>query len=141
MTIVKPGARFACVQTVHHLLSRELTLPRATEQAEKELLTVLALKGPTCPEIDVLVKKYSMHNDHALSLRNLDIAYIRRRSSSKTSQQQRLTRQNLDCGTSTAKSTPNSAHASESFKMEQRERSLWNGGSSRSATWNSSNPV
>jgi hypothetical protein len=40
------------------VLEKELIIPRVTEQAEKELLSALALKEPTCAEIDVLIAKY-----------------------------------------------------------------------------------
>jgi Telomerase activating protein Est1 len=40
---------------------QKLTLSRVTEQAEKELLTALALKEPTFTEIAILIAKYEPH--------------------------------------------------------------------------------
>lgn len=69
MTTVKSGARFAYVKTVRRVSDRKLTLVRATEQADKQLQTVLALKEPPYAEIDVLITKYDRHDGYALLLR------------------------------------------------------------------------
>lgn len=45
-----------------------------TEQVEKELQNVLALKEPPYAEIDVLIDKYDRHDECALSLRILGFA-------------------------------------------------------------------
>ncbi len=47
----------ACVHTVIPFLAEKLICSRDAEKAEKELLTILALKEPTYAEIDVLIAK------------------------------------------------------------------------------------
>jgi hypothetical protein len=59
MTAV-PGERFVFVHSIRCPPSRELMMSRLAEHAEKELLTVLALKEPTYTEIDILIAKYDL---------------------------------------------------------------------------------
>jgi hypothetical protein len=58
------------VDNACQFLKRKLIWSSLAEQAEKELLTVLALKEPTYAEIDALIAKFDIHTFRSRLLRD-----------------------------------------------------------------------
>jgi len=118
---------------------KELILPKVTEQAEKELLTALALKEPTFAEIAILIAKYEPLVESTSSLRPADIVQYVRQLSFETFLLPPKTTPNIGYGVRTARSTANTAPACQSSGMRKGKRDRWNDASLRSDTWTSSN--
>jgi hypothetical protein len=110
-----------------------------TEQAEKELLTALALKEPTFAEIATLIAKYEPFLvDSTSSLRPVDFEQRVRHLYLETFLLPHTKRPNIGYGVPTARSTANSAPVWQSSGMQKARRDLWNDASLRSDTWTSS---